>query len=504
MSIRKNVTASLTLLSAALTLNGHALAQTPSQMEQLQRQIQQLQQQLQALQAQVTATQEQSQKSQQAVQKIEADTAKSPKITMSPSGRPGWSSADGQNTIELTSRLHFDVGDYLNVERPAGSALSSGLASGVDARRARIGLLGKFMGDWNYALIYDLGGTSDGYPPTTGASTSGLENAYITYNGFRPFAIDLGYLDVPWTLDEATSSNDIMFLERSSSQVVATAFGGGDARSAFGLRWNDDRTWAGAYVTGPTAGSTHTSSNSDQIAILARAAYQILDDKDYSLHVGLDGADLLTPRNNSTNAHTLTLSDRPELRIDPTSFLSTGAINSNGGQVLGFEAAGAYGNFFAQGEYFRYWVDQFAPTGSTQPTPTLGFDGGYVQASYSFGGRRKYNPATASYTGVIPEHPLTMSTSGFGGGWGALELAARYSYTNLNDDVTSGLSQSTTGGVFGGEQNTYTVGANWYVNNNLRFMLDYLHAKVDKLDSTGKTPQGVKIDAIAMRTQVAF
>jgi phosphate-selective porin OprO/OprP len=475
-----------------------------AQMDQLQQQIHQLQQQLEALQAQIRATQEQAQQSQQAVQKVQTDTANSPKVTMSPSGRPGISSADGRNTIELTSRLHFDVGDYLKVERPAGSALSSGLTSGVNARRARIGALGKFMEDWNYTLIFDLGGSSDAYPPTTGALASGIENAFITYNGFRPFAIDLGYMAVPWTLDEATSTNDLMFLERASSQVVATAFGGGDFRSAFGVRWTDNRAWAGAYVTGPTSGSTHTSSNSEQLAGLLRFTYQVLQTDDYALHLGVNGADLFVPRSSTTNAHTLTLTDRPELRVDPTAFLSTGPINANGGYVLGAEAAAAYGNFFAQGEYFRYWVDQFSTAGSTTPTPKLDFDGGYAQASYTLGGRRKYIPDRAAYSGVIPDRPLATSLSGFSGGWGALELAARYSYVNLNDKVISGVPQSTTGGVFGGKQNVYTVGANWYVNNNIRFMLNYLHAKVDKLDTTGNIPQGVKIDAIAARTQVAF
>ncbi len=56
-----------------------------------------------------------------------------------------------------------------------------------------------------------------------------------------PVAIDAGYLDVPWTLDESTSSNDIMFLERSSPQVIATELGGGDFRSAGGRRSNGKR-----------------------------------------------------------------------------------------------------------------------------------------------------------------------------------------------------------------------------------------------------------------------
>ena len=45
-------------------------------------------------------------------------------------------------------------------------------------------------------------------------------------------AFDFGVQDVLWTMDEATGSNDTMFMERSSAQVVATEFGGGDFRTA--------------------------------------------------------------------------------------------------------------------------------------------------------------------------------------------------------------------------------------------------------------------------------
>ena len=39
-----------------------------------------------------------------------------------------------------------------------------------------IGVTGKFAGDWNYSLIYDFGGSSDGFPPTSGAPASGIQS----------------------------------------------------------------------------------------------------------------------------------------------------------------------------------------------------------------------------------------------------------------------------------------------------------------------------------------
>jgi phosphate-selective porin OprO/OprP len=433
-------------------------------------------------------------------------------VTM-PNNRPTICTADGENCISLTSRLHFDVGGY--DYRPNGPATSpQKLDSGENVRRARIGVLGKFLGDWNYALIYDFGGSSDGFGGTAagslpGGGTSGIENAYLSYTGFRPFggkmAIEGGILDLPWTLDEATSSNDILFMERASAGIIATNIAAGDFRSAAGSRWWNDSFWAGAYVTGPTTGAIHSASSvtpvgtSEQYGVVARAAGQLVSGKDYSLHLGGDAEWLIQPpRNLVTGAQTLTLSDRPELRIDPTTLISTGAIaNVSGAQVYGVEAAGTYGPLFFQGEYYWFNIDRTANTGLPPfGAPSLKFDGGYAEASYVLTGEtHKYNAASASYGGIKPEHPFSWQANS----WGAWEIAARFSTMDLNDQV------ATAAGIAGGRQNIYTAALNWYVNGNVRFMLDYLHGDISKrASSTSAVDAGSHFDAIAMRTQVAF
>jgi phosphate-selective porin OprO and OprP len=478
-----------------------AVAQTN---DQLQQQIQQLQRQLQQLQNQVD---EQARRTPPpAAPTAAAPPASGVKVTLSPNNRPGISSADGQNTIELTSRVHFDIADYLSVhpQTPGGP---HSLTSGVNARRARLGVLGKFLGDWNYAFVLDFGGSSDSNNNgVTGSRTSDIEIASLSYTGFRPFAIELGYMDVPWTLDEATSSNDIMFLERASPGVVAASLAAGDFRSAGGVRWNTDRAWAGAYVTGPTSGANHSGGDQQQVGGVARATYQMLQSNFYSLHLGVDGEYVFQPKNNGSGTGAITngvsFSDRPELRVDPTVFINTGTIPAKNAAVYGAEAAGGFGSFFAQGEYYIYQVKQAGFT-ATAPKPELTFDGGYAEASYVITGEaRKYIPTSGAYSGVRPDRPVGS------GGWGAWEVAARYSYLNLNNHATPGVAATTTGGVFGGRQNIYTVGLNWYPIYNIRFMLDYIYADVNKIPTAtavgGSTTPGAVIQAIATRVQVAF
>jgi phosphate-selective porin OprO/OprP len=433
-------------------------------------------------------------------------------VTM-PNNRPTICTADNENCIAITSRVHWDVGGY--DYRPNTAATSpQKLDSGENLRRARIGIVGKFFGDWNYALIYDFGGTSDGFGGTAagslpGGGVSGVENAYLSYTGLKPFggkmAIEAGIMDIPWTLDEATSSNDTMFMERASVGIIAQNIAAGDFRSTVGTRWWNDQLWIGGYVTGPTAGAIHSASSvtppgtSEQYGGVVRVAGNPISGKDYSVHIGADAEWLIQPpRNLVTQAQTLALSDRPELRIDPTALISTGAIaNVSGAQVYGVEAAATYGPFIAQGEYYWFNVDRTANTGLPQfGTPSVKFDGGYAQIGYVLTGEtHAYNPAAASYGGVKPANPFSLA----GGGWGAWEIAARVSTMNLNDQLASA------NGIAGGGQTVYTAALNWYVNGNVRFMLDYLHGDITKqISAVNGGDAGARFDAVAMRTQVAF
>jgi phosphate-selective porin OprO and OprP len=474
----------------------------------------------------------------------------------------GFSDATGDNTVELFGRLQVDAGGYAGYS-PAPMTLDrKGLSEGIDLRRARIGVIGTFMSDWHYAFVYDFGNTADSNnlnnalanansstsPTTSNSFLSGVENAFITYNGFYshgqqfPVALDFGIMDVPWTLEEATSSNDLMFLERSSAQVIATTFGGGDFRSALGARSNNDRYWLGAFLTGPDAGALHTAGAScntgtvavtagtpcvtsaqmtglgPQLSFLARGAYQVIQEKNATFHIGFNYGNLFAPRAGD-NLDAIQLTDRPELRIDPTTFLNTGNIPASGGQVYGVEVAATYNNFFAQGEYYHYVIDTRAGVpalpGNLQggvPGPTLNFDGGYLQASYSIGGTRHYDPTRGAYTGVIPETPMAPGSAG----WGALELAGRYTIVNLNSpDLTTAVlgPAYSAPGVFtggtttygGGKETTYGVGLNWYPNNNMKFMLDYEHVVVDNPQFfNGTNYRGATIDWIAARSQIVF
>jgi len=405
----------------------------------------------------------------------------------------------------------LDVGDYLDYTPASRFAAVQDLNSGVNARRARIGVVARFMRDWDFNLIYDLGGSGDGFPPDPGALASGLENALVTYSGLKnhgvPLVFDLGYMDVPFSQYEATSSNDIPLVERAAIINVATNIMANDFRSAFGARSFSERYWAGAYVTGPTSGSNHTTG--EQLGAVGRAGYNILYSPEGFFHLEADVGALLKPPAPG-GVRSITLSDRPETRVDPTQILSTGgALGTAANPLMNVEVYGGGGiaewrNFAVDGEAYLINANRAGLATNT-------FSGGYIEGTWILTGeQRKYSPPAGTYLRPVPENPFLPWDNSC---CGAFELAARYSTVDLNDNFVPRPPPGSNS-VGGGQQTVYAVGLNWYPNANMRFMLDFLHGKINKRFSTAAgggitgtppgTPVGGTLNAIVMRTLVTF
>jgi phosphate-selective porin OprO/OprP len=111
-----------------------------------------------------------------------------------------------------------------------------------------------------------------------------------------------------------------------------------------------------------------------------------------------------------------------------------------------------------------------------------------------------YDPEKAAWSHPIVDKPLSLG----GGGFGAFELAARYSAINLNSNVTPGVSQSVTGGVYGGKQQIGALALDWHPNNWLKFILQFQYVNVDKLNAAGTTQIGQHFYTLAARAQAAW
>lgn len=475
-----------------------------AQIDYLKQQLELVSDKLQQLQVQAAAA-------------PKADAKPQPKITQSATNKFAIESADGKYSVGLTGVLQGDVGYYPGFDAKSKVGPQN-LNSGFNARRARIGVTGKADGDFTYTFIYDAGNSSD-------ATSKGIENASVNYVGIKGVSVDFGYANQLFTLDQATSSYDTLFMERATPSNIATGLNTGDNRSSVGARYFNDRLWVGAYVTGPAVGDVH--GQAERIGAFERAAYQVLSDPDYSLHVGVGVDELIkAPLNNGAAAATtlslgsdgktittstvpspysISLSDQPELRVDTTTFANTGTLGTlanpvTGAQIYDVELAGNYRNFYAQGEYFHYQIDR-------QGLDTATFNGGYAEAAWTITGEtHKYVPSSASYTRIVPAHAFDPS-EGF---WGAWEVAGRVSYIDLTSNFTPGLASSAQpSAVNGGKQTSFTAGLNWYPNNYMRVELNYIHTNYTKDNlSSSSVPLGsgvgANFDALGLRTQVTW
>ena len=122
-------------------------------------------------------------------------------------------------------------------------------------------------------------------------------------------------------------------------------------------------------------------------------------------------------------------------------------------------AAKLNGPLCFQGEYFHAF---------TKSTEHLDFGGWYLSGSYVLTGEtRKYRRTGGVFGEIKPVRSFHPST----GGWGALELALRYSSVDLNDKS-----------VRGGKERNVTVGLNWYLTRKIRFMGNYIYVNVKDRD----------------------
>lgn len=522
------------LTMQAASADGVAAQDTDAKIKNLETQIQELSKQIDDLKQSAArkAAEDRMQR-----EETEAKAAPAPKDAVKVSlknGRPAIASADGNFTAEIRALMQFDAAYYQQNAAAKGLPASYGpdLSSGGNFRRAQIGLRGTLFGDWSYNFTYDFGGSA--------VETGGhIYTAYLQYDGLAPFALRIGAYAPPAGIEDGTSASDLMFLERNSPANLARSITGSPGRDAVSAIYAGKRLFAAVSLTG---GKVQDSAVYDeQQAVLGRVSGLLYDDKDFSLLVGANGTYVFklpdAAANDAGGRHSVKLSDYPELAVDSTAskLVNTGSLAADHYAMWGLEAAGRFRNVYAQGGYFAYYVDrtQTAYTAFTGPgaSDTVvvhpgddRFSGWYLQASWTLTGEpRTYNAANGAFAMPKPARPFSLKN----GGWGAWELAARYSRLDLNDraeDTASVITGWTGAGsktytyyntVRGGKQKAATIGLNWYPNRAVRFLLDYQWIDIDRLQTPGTvTTTGIsglpavladqKVQMLSLRTQIAM
>jgi len=305
----------------------------------------------------------------------------------------------------------------------------------VEFRRARLFVEGLIYENIEFKAQYDFGG-----------GEAAFKDVYLGIKTPGPFSgIRIGHFKQPFSLEEQTSSKYITLMERSPLNEAFTP-GRDTGLMAHGHALDERMTYAfGVFRPADDFGEFQ----GDEYAITGRVTGLVVDRDNTLVHVG------------GALSHAEAPDDELRFRARPsahgmTRLVNTDHFEADSTRLYGLEAAAVFGPASVQGEYIIADVDS-AEGGDPQ------FHGWYVEASWFITGEsRPYKKSTGAFDRVKPHQNL-----GENGGFGAVQLTARYSTLDLND-----------GTIEGGEMDDIAVGVNWYLNPNTRIMLNYVNADV--------------------------
>ena len=387
-------------------------------------------------------------------------------------GAPELSSKDGNFKMKVRGRIQTDY-NAINQDRAITGSPS---VSALELRRARLGVQGTVWGDVDYILEADFANDS-----------VSMKDAYFKYTGWgKHFAVQIGNFKTFNSLEHLTSSNYIEFLERAS---FVEAFGL-DRQLGIGALLSDKHYTVSAGLFGPTTGNEETWFR-DVKTGSARATFAPINEDGHVLHFGGSWryrAGATENRSNVAVANDQFFRYRArgaDLHL-ANRFIATPQIFDRD-TFWGLEAAYVHGPWSIQGEYTQLHGDVSPLFNGPDST----YRGWYVEGSWFLTGEtRPYKNGAFDRVKVL--NPV------FEGGHGAWQLAARYDVLNLGDNAT--LIPTCT---MCGEQKTWQLGVNWYLNDNARLMFNYNQSDIGGGNIAGSNRNdGATIKGFGARAQV--
>ncbi len=422
--------------------------------------------------------------------------------------------------FKIGGRLFFDQAFFDADDDDSNDiTFNSAFPSGAHIRRARVSLKGGVGHSWVYKFDIDL-------KDRPGIVRADIGEAFIGYAGCKNLWFAVGQVSIPFGLENWQSANDSQFMEMS---MTSQAFAPDRGLGLYG-EWHGNYFTASAAVYHPQiAGSRQTGDvlasptqvigaagtpivgqlvplagvgpfdsdpGSDDSGIAARITFSPIHD-DYTVyHAGIAAR----YENLHENANNFNFGSGFEVkaRQTPVVFTNIPPNSTDDFNVWGFELAGRWGPLLVQGEYMLANVerdDTFGPFDLRNPPGELDYHGYYVAASYVLTGEcREYDFDSGTFG---PVHPQSRK--------GAWEIGVRHSFVDLSDNGLDGnrvfqfidfvpgnaadslgnpavaannFNVNTTVNDIPGSAHSTTIGLTWWVNDNVRFMANYVRADV--------------------------
>lgn len=366
-------------------------------------------------------------------------------------GQNAYAQSAAVSEITLGGRLMNDWGWF--AQSPQQLSQLGDIQDGTEFRRARLGVAGTLQGGIKFKAEYDFAGTYTSF-----------KDVWIEVPVHARIGnVRVGHQKEPFGLEELTSSKYITFMERASTATFVPSRNNGI--TLFGKTSDAKLSWSAGvfrstngYGDGVADGKYNYTARLVALPLYSDGGSQVV-------HFGA----ATSYRRPTTDS--LRYKSRPEAHLAPN-FVDTDPFAADRARLFGGEAAWVQGSFSMQGEYV-------AVRTRSLDAGNYSFNSYYAQTSFLLTGEhRPYKKGAGVFSGVKPNSP-------FGdGGFGALEIAARFSSIDLTDSALPG-----------GELSNMAVGLNWYANAHTRVMANYIRSNVESVGTS---------DSFTMRFQVHF
>lgn len=405
------------------------------------------------------------------------------------SAKPPAAAAPAKPLVTPSGRLQFDIANYS--QNAASMDQFGDVQNAVGFRRARLALLGEYK-IIDYIVEMDFANRDSGMAANTKAQSTAFKDVYVQLRELPVLGqIRVGHFKECFGLEQLTSDNYTTFMERSIGDEGA--FVPGRNNGIMTYNWTEDQraTWAVGAFTNQTGGDQPPLFQYDDggIAGTARVTYLPWYDEPSNgrglLHLGLDYSFRSAPNDVGT------WYARPESGFAPY-VVNFSLPDVNNWQDFGTETALVYGPLSLQSEFFAMSVNREGGVSND-------FYGMYAFVSYFLTGEnRPYNRKLGVFDRVRPFEEFFRVRTGDGAvctGRGAWEIAYRFSYIDMLDDLT-------TAGA--GRAADHTIGLNWYLNPYTKIMWNYVHSMDTYNKTTTNRIYDGTLDTFMMRFAIDF
>ena len=348
---------------------------------------------------------------------------------------------DRQNWLGQDSNSESQVGDLSDFE-------------GGEIRAARFGVVGtlNFKRPWRYTVFAVTNVFDKGFDVDT-TDEIGWYDYRLDIPVGSNMMLSVGKQKEPISLERLTPLTYLPMQERSViADAVMPARNHGVVLS--GTAAADNVSWAvGAFNNWIDSGESFSDTSNQFVGRVSwvPAAFQT-ETNLFHLGLGLRSSNIKQP---------VRARSEPEFNNAPN-YVDTDLVAADDQVTYNLEAYWRNGPYMLGFEYIG--TDLNAPQSGN---PFL--SGYHLTGSWAVTGEmRGYRKRSGTFDPLPVARPVNQ------GGWGAVELAFRYSRTDLTD-----------GTVDGGEMDIYSLGVNWWLTRSASLGLNYRYVTLDRFGTQG-------------------